>query len=122
MLVNTAGPLSIWFRITGIGRGMVSMAIIIAVQCVPKFTIRVWEMVVLRTKIMLANTAFYNFTVGGRLVIGNWMVVMAIIIAVQSVPSIILLMANMIGGNIIIIIICFSTTTRISPVSEPIFV
>ena len=121
MLVNTAGPLPIRFRITGIGKGRVVMAIIIVDQSVPTITIRVWEMVVLRTKIMLANTAFYNFTVGGRLVIGNWMVVMAIIIAVQSVPSIILLMAHF-GGNSIIIIICFSTTTRISPVSEPIFV
>jgi len=99
MPANTAGTLPIIIR-AGIGTGRVVMAIMIAVESVPRllmciatmksvnlwFTIRIW-IIVSRTTIMPANTAgalILKFRTG----IGNLLVVMTLMIAVESVVMI----------------------------------
>merc|ERR1711865_43401 len=97
MLANTAGTLPIFIR-AGIGTGRGVMAIMIAVESVPRlliwlatmtgsvilwFTIRIW-IIVSRTTIIPENTVG-TLTIEFRTGIGNLLVVMTLMIVVESV-------------------------------------
>ena len=92
MLTNSVGAQPIIFR-SGIGTGLVVMAIMVVDQSVPVvvFTIRV-RIIVLRTKIMLTNTAGIYTSRTPKAIklfrtgIGKGRVVMAIMIVVENVP------------------------------------
>ena len=99
MLANTAGTLPIIIRAQpDNGKGRVVMAIMIAVESVPRllggikeaitivylwFTIQIW-IIVLRTLIMPENTVG-TLTIKFRTGIGNLLVVMTLMIVVESV-------------------------------------
>ena len=94
MLTNTAGTPRMIFR-SGIGKGSLVravMAVISVVQCVPRFICTILiRIIVLRTKLMLANTAgSMPIFIRTPVINGKRSLLRAMIIVVQCVPDLML--------------------------------